>query len=204
MTARQDFGRPLFVVVSAPSGAGKSTLCDMLLAEYPSIVYSVSCTTRAPRGTEQDGRDYFFLTEDEFERRVRDGLFLEHAEVHGYRYGTLRETVNRALEDGHSVLLDIDVQGARRIRDYVDGSSGDDAIRIGFTDVFIVPPSMETLRERLTGRGEDAADVVERRLENALGEMACRDEFTHVVVNDELDEACARLVQVLEKVAGRG
>ena len=109
--------RPLVVVVSAPSGAGKSTLCNRLVEEFPNIVYSVSCTTRDPRGEEKDGVHYYFLSKKEFKTRVKNGEFLEYAKVHGNYYGTLEDTLLFAMEGGHHVLLDIDIQGARQIRD---------------------------------------------------------------------------------------
>ena len=190
--------RPLLIVVSAPSGAGKSTLCRRLVAEEPDIVYSVSCTTRPPRGREQHGRDYFFLDPDDFERRARQDLFLEHASVHGYRYGTLRETVRDVLSNGQSVLMDIDVQGAAQIRRAARRSPEGDLLRDGFVDIFIAPPSLETLRERLEKRGEDEPDTVARRLRNAEKEMACQSDFSHKVVNDDLETAYARFKAILQ------
>ncbi len=190
--------RPLLIVVSAPSGAGKTTLCDRLLAERADVAYSISCTTRAPRGAERDGVDYFFLTESEFEDRVARGLFLEHARVHGHRYGTQRETVVAALSGGRSVLMDIDVQGAAQIRAAVRRADPGDPIRDGFLDVFIAPPSLEILRERLEKRGEDAPDVIERRIRNAEAEMARQSEFGRTVVNDDLEQAYVRFRSVIE------
>jgi guanylate kinase len=190
--------RPLLIVVSAPSGAGKSTLCDRLLAERPDMTYSVSCTTRAPRGEEVDGQDYHFLSEEEFARRVREGRFLEYAVVHGHRYGTLRETVEAAFAAGRSVLMDIDVQGAANIRRRVGAARPGDPLREGFVDVFIAPPSMEALRQRLVGRAEDSPESIERRLENAEAEMARAGEFRYRIVNDELDKAYRELEKILE------
>jgi guanylate kinase len=194
---------PLLIVVSAPSGAGKTTLCDRLIAERPDMVYSVSCTTRAPRGEERDGRDYHFLSEPEFDRRLRQGLFLEHARVHGYRYGTLRETVHAALTAGRSVLMDIDVQGAAQVRAAVGRADSEDPIAKGFLDIFIAPPSLAILRERLEKRGEDAPQVVERRIRNATEELARRSEFSCTVVNDDLESAYACFRAVVEE-RGRG
>lgn len=189
--------RALLIVVSAPSGAGKTTLCDRLLAAHPGLAYSVSCTTRSPRGQERHGREYYFLTEGEFRRRLADGEFLEHAEVHGHLYGTLRSEVEARLRAGRSVLMDIDVQGAAQIRAALPCLPPDDPIRRGFVDVFIAPPSLEALRERLTKRGEDAAANIERRLRNAEGEMRRSGEYRHVVVNDRLDWALGELEAVL-------
>ncbi len=191
--------RPLLIVVSAPSGAGKSTLCDRLTATREDIVYSVSCTTRSPRGQERDGVDYYFLTEAEFERRVAAGEFLEHAVVHDYRYGTLKGTVSDALARGDSVLMDIDVQGAEQIRAYVGAVSDDDPLKRAFVDIFIEPPSMAVLRQRLQGRKEDAPDVIETRLRNAEIEMRQRDRYKHRVVNDDLDQAFRELDDVIRE-----
>jgi guanylate kinase len=187
--------RPLLLVVSAPSGAGKTTLCDRLLADNPSMVYSISCTTRAPRGDERDGREYHFLSMDEFERRVARGEFIEHAVVHGNRYGTLRQTVEEALADGKDVLMDIDVQGAASIRKAAQGGAG--LLKNGYIDVFIAPPSLEALESRLTGRGEDAPEVIEQRLKNARVEMAQWRDYQYLVINDQLDRAYAELRAVV-------
>ena len=190
---------PLLIVVSAPSGAGKSTLCDRLLAESPDIVYSVSCTTRAPRGEEQVGSAYFFLSPEDFEQRVGEGAFLEHATVHDNRYGTLKETVRSAMSSGKSVMMDIDVQGAQQVRDALATLPADDAMVRGFVDVFIQPPSMDILRQRLEGRGEDAIEVIERRLANAAQEMSCADVYKYCVINDDLDTAVAEFRGILDR-----
>jgi guanylate kinase len=189
---------PLLVVLSAPSGAGKTTLCDRLVSLRPDIVRSVSCTTRTPRGGEEHGKAYFFLSDDEFDRRVAEGAFLEHASVHGYRYGTLRRTVEESMRRGVSVILAIDVQGAAQVRTHVAELPPCDAVRRGFVDIFVEPPSMEALRSRLTLRGEDAAEVVERRLRNAGGEMAQRGLFRYRLVNDNLDRAVTEALRILE------
>lgn len=187
--------RSLLLVVSAPSGAGKSTLCDRLLAEHPFMTRSVSCTTRAPRGAEVDGRDYHFLSPAEFNRRVAAGLFLEHATVHGNQYGTLRSTVEEGLKAGKDVLLVIDVQGAASVRQSVRNLGG--ILGQSYVDIFVSPPSLQALRERLEKRGEDAAEVIERRLANAQGEMARAGEYQYRVVNDQLDRAYNELKAII-------
>ncbi|OQW96822.1 MAG: guanylate kinase [Verrucomicrobia bacterium A1] len=194
---------PVLLIVSAPSGAGKTTLCDRLLAEFPTLAYSVSCTTRAPRVGEVDGEDYHFLSDAEFRRRLAAGDLLEHATVHGHLYGTPRSLVERSLDSGRDVLMDIDVQGAAQIRETARRAAPDDPVRRGYADVFIAPPSLAALRQRLEGRGTDARDVIERRLRKAEAEMARSGEYMHVVVNDVLDEAYARLRAVFLTVRAR-
>jgi len=190
---------PLLIVVSAPSGAGKSTLCDRVLADDTDVIYSVSCTTRAPRGSEQDGVDYNFLSPDDFESRVQAGDFLEYATVHGNSYGTLKETVRSVMAVGKSVMMDIDVQGACQVRDALKKMPSDDAMVVGFVDIFIKAPSMEALRDRLEGRGEDEQDVIEKRLENAAEEMACADAYKYTVINDNLNMACEQIINIIEE-----
>jgi guanylate kinase len=178
---------PLLLVISAPSGAGKTTLCRRLMDEFDKVRYSVSCTTRPPRPSEIDGTSYHFLSEEEFERRIGEGAFLEYARVYGHYYGTLRETVAAAMHSGFDVLMDLDIQGARNIREQVLASPEDDPLRKGFVDIFIGPPSIAVLEQRLRKRGEDAPDVIERRLREAAEEITCCDEYQYAVVNDELD-----------------
>ena len=198
------FQQPVFLVLTAPSGAGKTTLVKLLRAEFDVFDYSVSCTTRAPRGEEKDGVAYHFLSDEEFLRRVAAGEFLEHALVHGYRYGTLKSAIEGPMAAGRSVLLDIDVAGAAQVRDIVRGLPPDAPLARAFLDVFIDVPSMEELRRRLEKRGEDAPDVIERRLRNAEGERARRDEFSAIVVNDDLETAHAELrALVLRKANGQ-
>ena len=172
------------VLISGPSGAGKSTVCRALL-EDPRLVFSVSATTRPRRAGEVDGRDYFFLTPEEFAEWRGRGEFLEHAEVHGHMYGTLSAQMDTALESGHIFLLEIDVQGANQIR----------AQRIPGLSIFIVPPDGEELRRRLVGRGTDLPEVVERRLAKAEDEDRERVKYDHVVINDDLE-------RTLEEVRG--
>ena len=194
---------PLFLVLTAPSGAGKSTLVRMLRDEFPSVVYSVSCTTRAPRGEERDGVAYHFLSDEEFDRRVAAGEFLEHAVGHGHQYGTLRSAVEGPLAEGRWVVMDIDVAGAAQVREIVGRMPADSPVRRGFLDLFIDVPSMEELRRRLEKRGEDAPEVIETRLRNAEGERARKGEFAAVVVNDDLARAYAELrAAALAKAGG--
>lgn len=189
--------KPLLIIMSAPSGAGKSTLCDRLLADFDNIVYSVSCTTRDPRGDEEDGVDYFFMTKDAFLERISEGVFLEHAKVHGNYYGTLMETVYSAMTSGESVIMDIDVQGAAQIRSQLDKLPPGNLLREGFIDIFIMPPSIDVLRNRLFGRGEDTPDVIEKRLKNAADEMDCSGEYKYVIVNDDLEIAYRTLRDIV-------
>jgi guanylate kinase len=170
-------------VITGPSGVGKGTLIERLLERIPELELSVSATTREPRTGEIDGRDYHFLSPEEFGRRVEAGDFLEHATYSGNRYGTLREEVERRLAEGRSVVLEIEVQGARQVRDAMP-----EAVQI-----FIAPPSAEVLRQRLEGRGTDSPEAIEDRLRTAKTELAAWDEFPHVVVNDEMQKAASEL-----------
>jgi len=175
-------------VISAPSGTGKTTLLHKLMAQVDGIAFSVSHTTRAPRRGEQEGLDYHFVDRATFEKmRARDA-FLESAEVHGNFYGTSREAVDRSLEQGWDILLDIDVQGARQIREVI-GPEG--------VSIFIVPPSWEELERRLRGRGTDTRETVELRYGNARFEMADINSFDYVVVNDRIDEAVGTLRSII-------
>ena len=195
--------KPLFIVISAPSGCGKTTLIDMLLQEYSDIVYSISCTTRAPRGEEEDGVDYHFKTVERFEELIAEDAFLEHARVHGNYYGTLREPIESALREGCSVILDIDVQGAAKVREFVRALPDSDPMKAGYVDIFILPPSMEELRSRLVGRGTDSPEAVERRLANAEGEIARAGEYMFRVTNDDLGMAYRRLCDLIDALSGR-
>ena len=196
--------KPLFVVMSAPSGCGKSTLIDLLLQEYPDLVYSISCTTRAPREGEEDGLDYHFLTVERFRELLAEDAFLEHAEVHGNYYGTLRRPIEEVLAEGNSMILDIDVVGAAKVRhEVMHHLPPENPLRAGYVDIFINPPSMEELRARLEGRGTDAPDVIERRLANAEGEMARAGEYMFQVTNDDLQLAYRRLCDIIDVKSGR-
>lgn len=171
-------------VITGPSGVGKGTLIRLLLEEVPELVLSVSATTRRPRPGETHGEDYWFLTDAEFDERVEAGDFVEWAEYAGRRYGTLRSELDRCLERGVPVVLEIEVQGAQQVRRTMPEA----------VQVFIAPPSSDVLRQRLVGRGTDDPDQIERRLETAERELAAQGEFHHVVVNDRLDDAVRELV----------
>ena len=195
--------KPLFIVMSAPSGCGKSTLIDMLLQEYHDIVYSISCTTREPRGEEEDGLDYHFLAKERFEQLIGENAFLEYAKVHDNYYGTLKAPIVEVLAEGNSMILDIDVQGAAKVRDYVRSLPNTDPLKIGYVDIFINPPSLEELRERLEHRGTDSRAVIEKRLHNAEGEMSRAGEYMFQVTNDDLAICYKRLCDLIDALSGR-
>lgn len=179
------------LVVCAPSGTGKSTLISMLREEFPDFGFSISYTTRAPRGAEQDGREYHFISRETFVAMRSRGAFCEWAEVHGNFYGTATKPVEEMLDAGQDVLFDIDVQGAKQLKKtFYKG-----------TFVFLLPPSREELVRRLKGRGTDSEESIAKRLANASGELAQAEWFNYWVVNDDLDEAYAELKAVY--LAGR-
>ncbi|MDQ6776545.1 MAG: guanylate kinase [Actinomycetota bacterium] len=179
-------------VITGPSGVGKGTLIRGLLERVPELELSVSATTRAPRPGEHDGVDYHFLTPAEFEARAAAGRFVEHAEYSGNRYGTLRSELERRLEAGAPVVLEIEVQGARQVREAMPAAVA----------VFIAPPSRDALRARLVGRGTDAPEQVDERLRTADRELDAQPEFGHVVVNDRLEEATVELAGIVRGALG--
>lgn len=179
-------------VITGPSGVGKGTLIRGLMERLPQLELSVSATTRAPRPGEVDGTDYHFLSGEEFEQRVRDGDFVEHANYAGRRYGTLRSELEGRVEEGVPVVLEIEVQGASQVR-----AAMPEAVQ-----VFIAPPTLEALRTRLIGRGTDGSEEVERRLAVAEQELAAREVFAHVVVNDRLEDALDSLVAIVTAELG--
>jgi len=179
------------IVLSAPSGAGKTTLCSRLLKDLGDRVQlSVSTTTRAPRGQEVEGKHYFFVSPEEFQKRIAKSEFAEWALVHGSYYGTSKRTLEEALQNGKSVLLDIDVQGAASLK----ATFGSRCLT-----VFISPPSMELLEKRLRDRATDSEEVIQRRMKNAQDEMSRASEFEHQIVNDDLDRAYAELLTLLQR-----
>jgi len=178
------------LVITGPSGVGKGTLIRSLLERVPGLRLSVSATTREPRPGEEDGRDYWFMTPEEFERRLQAGDFLEHAEYAGHRYGTLRSEIDRA--GGAGLVLEIELEGARQVREALPEA----------VQVFIKPPSHEALRARLAGRGAESTEQIERRLAVALDELKAESEFPHVIVNDRLEEAVAELVDLVATLWG--
>ena len=181
-------------VVSGPSGAGKGTLIKGALERIPDLAVAVSVTTRAKRPGEVDGREYHFMSRAEFARLVDEGAFLEHAEFAGNRYGTLNTELDRIMGTGRSVILEIELQGARNVR----------RVRPDSVSVFIEPPSLEELARRLRARATDAEEEIEARLEVARTEVAAREEFDHVILNDDIHRATAELVDVINAEADAG
>jgi guanylate kinase len=180
------------LIVSAPSGSGKSTIVQWLMKEHPelNLYFSISCTSRPPRGTEQNGVEYFFLTEEEFREKVANDEFLEYEEVYAGRfYGTLKQQVERQLESGQNVVFDVDVKGGVNIKKFY----GERALSL-----FIQPPSVEELRRRLEGRGTDTPEAIESRLAKAEYELTFAPQFDHVVVNDDLETAKQETLQLVK------
>ena len=180
-------------VITGPSGVGKGTLIRGLLERIPELELSVSATTRGPRPGEEDGLHYHFLTPEQFESRVANGEFVEHAKYSGNRYGTLRSDLDRRLAQGPGVVLEIEVQGARQVREAMPEAVA----------VFIAPPSREALRARLVGRGTDSSEQVDARLRTAEIELEAQPEFGHVVVNDRLEQATDDLVGIVRAAMDR-
>lgn len=179
-------------MVSGPSGAGKSTLIRQALAAVPGLAYSVSATTRKPRGGEAEGQDYLFLSREEFERWIEEDRFLEWAEYSGNLYGTPAEKVEELLEEGRSVILEIELQGARMVREK----------RPDAKMVFVRAPSLEETRKRLMGRATEDSEALERRMTTALSEVAARDEFDYEVVNERRDQARQDMLKTIRGITG--
>tara|TARA_B100001964_G_scaffold40114_1_gene43911 strand:- start:332 stop:958 length:627 start_codon:yes stop_codon:yes gene_type:complete len=188
---------PLLVVVSAPSGAGKSTLCDNVRAALPSASRAVTCTTRKPRDGELDGVDYYFLDEEEFLARVEGGEFLENAVVHGNYYGVLKSELRAKLAEGSDVLLNIDVQGAATIR---ERAATDPVLSRSLITVFLCPPSLGELEQRLRGRGTDSEEAIARRLAIAKDEMDQAEKFDHSLTSQTREADVDRLLGIIENV----
>jgi guanylate kinase len=178
---------PRVFVITGPSGVGKGTLIRGLLERVTELELSVSATTRPPRPGERDGVDYHFLSEEEFDARLAAGDFIEHATYSGHRYGTLRSELDKRLSAGAPVVLEIEVQGARQVREALPSSVA----------VFIAPPSREALRARLVGRGTDPPEQVDERMRTADRELEAQPEFSHVVVNDRLEDATDELERIV-------
>jgi guanylate kinase len=190
MSATTDQRGHLYVI-AAPSGAGKTTLVHKLMDGDPELRFSISYTTRPQRHTETDGEDYFFVSREAFQSMIDAANFLEHALVFDNRYGTSKTQVESLLNEGRNVILEIDWQGAQQVREHMPDCRS----------VFILPPSLEELQQRLTGRGTDSPDVIERRFRDAVSDMSHWNEFDFVVINDDLSTAHADLAGIL---AGRG
>jgi guanylate kinase len=179
--------KPLVYIISAPSGSGKSTLVNELLKKVSDLEFSISYTTRAPRGSEINGRQYYFVSREEFEKMIREDAFLEYAEVFGNYYGTSRRFLQEAERNGRDLLLDIDVQGAKQIQDKLPDA----------TSIFILPPDRRTLEERLRKRSEDREEVIQRRLVTATHEIENYQRYNYILVNDQLEDSIRLLRAVV-------
>ena len=186
---------PLLFVISAPSGGGKTTLCEKLLETRQDMARAITCTTRAPRPGEKDGRDYYFLDAGTFLKRVQAGHFLEHATVYGNSYGTLRGEVLDKLRAGKDVLLNIDVQGAASVRASVEG---DEDLKRAYISVFLTPPSSEILEARLKKRGQDSATVIQKRLSVARQEVAQWRHFDYLIISTTIEEDLRRMLAIVD------
>ncbi len=175
-------------IISAPSGAGKTTLCNAVRRHFGDLAYSISFTTRAPRKGEHDGRDYFFISKQEFEKGIIDGRWAEWAGVHGHYYGTSAQWIEHTLATGNDILLDIDVQGTRQMLQQFPKA----------VTIFIKPPSLDELRRRLQARGSDDEPTIALRLDNAKEELAHKGIYRHVLVNDHLNQATRRLIALMQ------
>lgn len=184
------------IIFSAPSGSGKTTIVRHLLERYPQLEFSVSATSRAPRGQERDGVDYYFLSQEEFAKAVAENRFVEWEEVYkGTCYGTLRSEVERIWAKGNIIVFDVDVIGGINLKRIFGGDA---------CSIFVMPPSVEELRRRLEGRGTDAPEVIDRRVAKAEFELTKAPEFDHIVVNDSLDEAIAETTRIIDEfITGR-
>lgn len=183
----------LLLVVSGPSGAGKGTICGLLREQMPQLGYSISATTRQPRVGEENGKNYFFKTVEEFREMISQEQLLEYAEVYGNYYGTPKQFVMNQLDAGKDVLLEIDIQGALQVKKHFPKG----------VFVFIVPPSLEILAKRLRGRGTDAEDVIKRRLSSAVAELGYASEYDYVLINDVAEDEAAKLLSIMKAERNR-
>jgi guanylate kinase len=190
MEHREDTKKGYLFIVSGPSGVGKTVLCNEIVDKYsPKVVYSISATSREPRGGEKDGQEYFFFTPEEFKRKIEENKFAEWAFVHGNYYGTSKSFLERNINEGKHVILNIDVQGALKIcKEYPEAIM-----------VFILPPSLEELENRIRKRNMDSEDALRNRLENARRELEFKDKYTYSIINDDLNRAIKELSQIFEK-----
>jgi guanylate kinase len=195
--------RPLLIVLSAPAGCGKTTLARMLLADLKWVRYSTSCTTRKPRGKEKHGVHYHFLTDRQYDAYVKRGKFLEYATVYGNKYGTLKKTVYDVMKKGNSILLVIDIQGSAEICRKIKKLQSADPLRKGFINVFIKPPSISTLKQRMERRGEDDTKTIMGRLKIARNELKQAGNYKYVIVNDNLRRAYGELRAIINEEAGK-
>ncbi len=188
-------GKSKIVIVSGPSGVGKSTICKELAARLDNVYLSVSTTTRPKSNGEENGRDYWFISEEEFRERLEKNLFLEHAKVFGHYYGTPKDKIDEAMQAGKVVILEIDVQGARQVKTVIPDA----------TMIFILPPSSKDLAERLNRRGREAGEAAEERLNGASDEIAAAWEqhYEHMVINEDLQQAINECVQIIETVSSK-
>ena len=176
-----------FYIISAPSGSGKTTLVSQLMAKESNLEFSISCTTRNPRGQEEDGKEYYFISREEFKSRIADGEFLEWAKVFDHFYGTSRRELARAEAAGKDLVLDIDVQGARQLKEKIAGA----------VSIFILAPSRAELEQRLRARSEDSGEVIERRLEEAAAEIRNYSAYDYVIVNERVEESARDLRSII-------
>lgn len=187
-------GRGRLFIISAPSGTGKTTLCSAVLNRFPDMLYSVSYTTRKPRNGEKSGIDYHFIKKKDFKDKIKEEKWAEWAEVHGNYYGTSTELLDKGLDSGRDIILDIDVQGTIRLLERYPES----------VTIFVMPPSIGELKRRLKLRNTDSGEVIARRLENAKMEMAKKDLYLHVIINDKLPDAIEQLITVIENYRSKG